>query len=369
MKRPTRTVLIVLGAVVLFAIILIANRSRRPGGESVDTVRAKFGAIRSVVSAIGNLRARDQVNLQAQVMGIVEKLRVREGQWVDRGEVLLELDRRSYEANLVLARSRFTQARLSHVRVESLHARKLIAPEQYEASLAALEMTEAQLAQAQDQFDKTTIRAPISGTVVQVNIKEGEAVMIGTMNNPGTVMMVIADMSVMQALVEVDETDVVEMAVGHPADVEVDALPDRRFPGRVTRLGYMPVQNLLTAASQQGTDFEVEVTLDSSAPSLRPGMSVHAEVLTAELDSVLVIPIQAVGRRETKGHDGETVFLVKDGRAVLTPVRTGRSSATEIEIIEGLSPGDEVISGPYRVLSKLKDGAHVVAHAAVDTAK
>ncbi|MBM3315786.1 efflux RND transporter periplasmic adaptor subunit, partial [candidate division WOR-3 bacterium] len=289
MKKRTRTVLIVLGVVVLFVVIAVANRSRKAGGDAVDTTRAKYGSIRSEVTATGELRAQDQVNIQAQVMGIVERLRVSEGQWVNRGDLLLELDRRSYEANLVLARSRSTQARLSHARVESLYGRGLVAAETYEASQAARDMAEAQLSQAQDQFDKTSIRAPISGTVVQLNIKEGEAVMIGTMNYAGTVLMVLADMSRMQALIDVDETDVVNCELGQLAEVEVDALTGDVFPARVTRIGFMPVQSLLSTATQQGTDFEVELTLDTATAALRPGMSVHSTIVTAELDSVLVV--------------------------------------------------------------------------------
>jgi HlyD family secretion protein len=191
--------------------------------------------------------------------------------------------------------------------------------------------------------------------------------MIGTMNYSGTVLMVIADMSRMLALVNVDETDVVNCAQGQPADVEVDALPDVRFPARVTHIGYMPAQNLLSATTQQGIEFEVELSLDSTGPALRPGMSVHAAIVTAELDSVLVVTVQALGRREIKGKETETVFLVRDGKAVVTPVRTGRTSETDAEVIEGLSAGDEVITGPYRVLSRLKDGAPVTAHLVADS--
>lgn len=362
MKHRRQVIIFILGIAALFAVILLLNRSSRSAGESVDTVRVGYGSIRSEVTATGKLRAQHQVNIQSQVMGTVERLHVAEGEWVNRGDLLLELDRRSFEANLQLAQARFTQVQLQHARMESLYARGLVAAESFEASLAALQMAKAQLDQAQDQLEKTSIRAPISGTVVQLNIRVGEAVMIGTMNYAGTVLMVLADMSQMQALVRVDETDIVNCALGQAAEIEVDALPDVRFPARVTRLGYMPAQNLLATATQQGTDFEVELTLDSSSTRLRPGMSVHATIVTAELDSVLVVPIQAVGRREIKGRETETVFLVKDGKATMQPISTGRSSATHFEVTTGLSPGDEVIIGPYRVLTKLKEGCRISAH-------
>jgi len=300
------------------------------------------------------------------VMGVVDKLPVKEGEWVNRGQLLLELDRKSYEANMLLAKARLEQARQSYVRVESLYATKLGASEQYEASRAAYEMARAQYDQAADQYDKTVIRAPISGTVAQLNIEEGEAVMIGTMNYSGTVLMVLADMSRMQALIDVDEADVVSVSLGQPAEVFVDALPDTSFAGHVTNIAYMPTQNVLSA-TQQTTTFEVEVTLDSTAPTLRPGMNVRAEITTAELDSVLVIPVQAAGRREIKGKETETVFLIKDGKAVLTPIRTGKTSDTEIEVVEGLEPDDEVVTGPYKKLSKLEDGRRVTGKQAKDS--
>lgn len=365
MKKRTRTWLIIVGIAVVVGLVVVANLKRKPAGEDVETAAVGYGAIKSVVSATGELRARSQVNLQAQVMGVVDRLLVEEGDWVDRGKVLLELDRKSYEANLVLARSRFTQARLSHARVESLYAAKLVSAEAWEGSRAVFEAAEAQFTQAQDQYDKTVIRAPISGTVVKVSIKEGETVIIGTMNNIGTVLMVIADMSQMQAILDVDETDVVDLSLDQPAAVEVDALPDRKLPGRVTRIGWMPSTDLLgTASATQGTVFEVEVTLDSAGAELRPGMGVQADITTASLDSVLVLPISAVGRRKFKGEERQTVFTVEDGKAVLRAVETGKSSDVDIEITSGLKAGETVITGPYKALTKLKEGRRVNAEPA-----
>jgi len=367
MKKRTRTVIIVAAAAVLLGIIVVANlKSKTGGGEEVETQKVKYGSILSKVSATGALRAKAQVNLQAQVMGVVDKLPVKEGDWVHAGDVLLELDRKSYEANLLLASARFDQAQASHTRVESLYSAKLIASEAYEASRAGLDMARAQLDQARDQYDKTVIRAPISGMVTQLNIEEGEAVMIGTMNYSGTVLMVLADMSRMQALIDVDEADVVSVAAGQSTSVYVDALPDTSFPGHVTRIAYMPTQNVLSA-TQQSTTFEVEVTLDTTAPALRPGMNVRAEITTAKLDSVLVIPVQASGRRDVKGKETETVFVVKAGKAVLTPIRTGKTSETEIEVTDGLKPGDEVVTGPYKMLSKLTEGQRVTGKPAKDS--
>jgi HlyD family secretion protein len=367
MKKRSKALIIIAAVVVVLALIIVANlKSKSSSGEEVESQKVKYGSIMSKVSATGALRARAQVNLQAQVMGAVDQLPVKEGDIVSKGDVLLELDRKSYEANLVLARARFVQAEQSHVRVESLRAQKLVSAEQFEASKAVYDMAKAQYDQAQDQYDKTTIRAPISGTIAQLNIKQGEAAMIGTMNYSGTVLAVLADMSHMQALVDVDEADVVSVALGQTATVYVDALPDTSFSGHVTHIAYMPTQNVLSA-TQQTTTFEVEVTLDSTAQALRPGMNGRAEITTAEVDSVLVIPVQAAGRREVKGKDTETVFTIKDGKAVLTPIRTGKASETEIEVTDGLKLGDEIITGPYKKLSKLTDGHRVTGKPAKDS--
>ncbi len=366
MKKPVRAILITAGIILLLVLFIIINRSRSSSGIECETQKCRHGSILAKVSATGTLRAVAQVNLQAQVMGVVKRLRVHEGEWVHRGDTLLELDRQSYEAQLVLARAQFTQTKLRHARIESLYQRGLIAPEQFEASRAAYESAEAQFLQAQDQFNKTVICAPIDGIVSRLNIKEGETVVIGTMNAPGTVLMVIADLSRMQALVEVDETDVVQIAAGQEVLITIDALPDTTLTGRVTRVGYMPVQKVLSG-TESGTNFEVEVTLDSTIPALRPGMTVHAEIVTARLDSVLVVPLAAVGRRKVKGKETETVFIVQDGRAVLVPIRTGKSSDTEVEVISGLNPGDEVVIGPYKVLSKLTAGTRLKPVASTGT--
>ncbi len=358
MNQRVRTILLLAAATVLFLLIVFLNLRRSPPGEQVITEKAKYGSLVSLVSATGTLRAQTQVNLQAQVMGTVDQLLIQEGDWVNKGDLLLKLDQKSYQAQLLQTRSRFEQALASFNRIESLYAKQLVSAEQYEAAKTACEAAQAQYDQAKDQLDKTVLRAPISGTVVKLNVKEGETVILGTMNNPGTVIMVLADMSRMEAWVNVDETDIVSLAAGQKARVKVDALPETSFTGTVTRIGYMPTQTLLSS-EVTGTEFEVVINLDSSAAVLRPGMSVSADITTASLDSVLVIPLQAVGRRPLEGKEQETVFIVQNGRAVLRPIKTGRSSDTEVQILEGLAEGDMVITGPYKVLSKLKEGTRV----------
>jgi HlyD family secretion protein len=364
MKKKRRTTLIVLGVIVLLAIIIILNLSARKSGDEVTTSIAKYGSIVSKVSATGNLKALYQVNLQSQVMGTVDKLYVQEGDRVKKGDLLCLLDRKSYTADLMQAKAQFEQAEAVLGRNESLYARKLIAQEQYESVKTAYEAAKSQYEQSQDRYNKTSIVAPISGIVAQVNIEEGETVIIGTMNNQGTVLMVVADLSQMLAIVDADETDMPSIKSGQQAKVSIDAIPDSTFEGVVTRVGYMPVENNLSSVAtgtSTGTDFEVEIKILSTDSEMKPGMTTSADIITAEKESVLVVPIQSIGRRTIKGVETQAVFVVEKGVAKLIPVKTGSASDTEIEILDGIKAGAQVISGPYKILAKLKDGAKVNA--------
>lgn len=358
MRKKKRTFFIIFGAILFLVLIVGLNLMTKKEGSEVTGAIAGYGSIVSKVSATGSLKAKAQVNLQAQVMARVEKLFVSEGDFVKKGDLLCLLDPKLYEAELILAKARFERAQAVFSRQETLYQKALIAQEQFEATKTEYEVSKAQYEQAQDRFSKTKIIAPISGTVVKLNIEEGETVIIGTMNNPGTVMMVIADLSKMLAIVDVDETEVGALKAGLEAKVNIDALPDTVFIGQVSRVGYMPKQSQVSGL-EQSTDFEVEIDLLETAPELRPGMSVSCEIITAQKESVLVVPIQAVGRRKVKGKETQTLFVVENGIAKLTPVKTGSTSETEIEILEGIKEGTTVISGPYKVLSKLKDGARV----------
>ncbi|MEO0093326.1 MAG: efflux RND transporter periplasmic adaptor subunit [candidate division WOR-3 bacterium] len=356
--KKSKTIIIVIGVIIILGVIISLNLITSKPGEEVIVTAAKFGSILAKISATGELKAALQVNLQAQAMGTVDKLYVQEGDVVKKGQLLCQLDRKSYEADMLSAKARYEQAKAVYARNETLYARNLIAQEQFESYKMQYEVAKAQYEQAQDRLAKTKITAPISGTVVKVNIEEGETVIIGTMNNPGTVMMVIADLSQMLAIVKVDETDIPSIKLGQKAEITIDALPDTVFEGIVTKIGYMPVQNILQT-TETGTDFEVEVKLTKTNATLKPGMTVSADIITAEKESVLVVPIQAVGKRKVKGIETQALFVVEKGVAKLKPVKTGSASETEIEIIEGIKPGDKVISGPYKVLAKLKDGVKV----------
>ncbi len=352
---------IILGVVLLIVIIIVLNLTTKEQGVAVETEIAVLGSITSKVSGDGQLKAEAQVNIQAQTMGIVEKLFVQEGDAVSKGQILCMLDQKSSRANLDLVRATYEQVEKSFARTETLYAGCLISEQDYETAQSVYIQAKARYEQAQDSYDKTMITSPIKGKVTQLNIEEGEAVMIGTMNNLGTILMVIADLSQMKGIIDIDETEVPSVRQGAQSIVRVEAFPESTFIGKVTKVGYMPKQNMATALTDQTTDFEVEIALDQTAPSLRPGMTINAEIITSEKDSILTIPIQSAGRRKFKGEETQTVFVVEKGIAKLKPIKTGISNESDMEILEGVNVGETIITGPYKTLSKLKDGYKVKA--------
>jgi len=349
-----KKIFLLIGLVVFIFLIIFLNLGKKEEGKEVEVSRVKYGKIISKVTGDGELKAKIQVNIQSQVMGRVEKIFVKEGSQVKKGDLLCLLERKSYEANLNLQKARYEQAKNSFVRIDSLYKKQLVSDEEYERAKTEYEVAKANYEDALDKYEKTEIRSPISGTVVKLNIEEGETVIIGTMNNPGTVMMVIADLSAMLAVIEVSERDVVDVKVGNPAKITLDALPDTFFMGKVVRVGYVPITQ--ATATEKITNFEIEIELADTGALLRPGMSVHCEIITAEKDSVLVVPIAAVGRKRIGDKEVDACFVIENGRAKLRPVKVGSYGDFEAEIMEGLKEGEEVITGPYSVLAKLKEG-------------
>jgi HlyD family secretion protein len=244
--------------------------------------------------------------------------------------------------------------------------------------------------------------SPIDGLVTRRNIEEGETAVVGTMNNAGTVLLTIADLSVIETEIEVDETDIPFIHVGQPVKVTIDALPDQTFPGKVTEVGNSPIQ--VTAGQQRATSFKVVVTIDGEVPNVRPGFTCTAVVTTATRQKAIAVPIQAMTLREVvvdeKGQmvpaetpapgatgaaasrrpigpaalkpgqerkELEGVFIVRDGRAAFVPVKTGIAGEKYFEVLEGLKMGDEVITGPFASVRSLRDGAEVKATTATPT--
>ena len=424
MTSKKRTILIVIGAVVLLAIIVIANLSSSTGNiQSVQAEKVKKGEIVSEVTATGNVQARTTVKVSADVSAKITDLPVEEGDLVKKGDVLVRLDPTRYqaavgqaEASLASAKAAEKRAEASLLEAEQTHRRnkemfegKLISEETYiqiqtnwEVAKANLESAQyntkqqkAVLEEVRDNFAKTTITSPIDGTVVSLNAEVGEIVMIGTMNNAGTVIMTVADLNTIEVEVEVDETDVARVKVGQESKLSVDAFPDTTFKGVVVEVGNAAQSS--GASTDQVTNFLVKILLTDVVPGIKPGMTATADITTAKQKDILYVPIQAVVMRPEKvdtldkapakepetgviaaevAKDGmpatgknepkelEGVFKIVDGSAKFIAVKTGIADQQNIEIKEGLAFDEQIISGSYKILRTLEDGAKVKIEAA-----
>ena len=407
MKTGTKIVLAVggLAVVALGAAWVVRNQSR--GGVEVEVGKVSRREIVSTVLANGKVQPLRKVDISANIAGQIVNLAVREGESVEKGDFLLQIDQvqyrastRSSEANLEsllhdrdAAQANLEQARYDYDKARQSFEDQLIpetdlqhARSSFEAAQANLsaaqgrvEQARASLEGARDSLDKTTIRAPLSGVVTALPVHEGEVAVIGTMNNPGTVLMTISDLSEMDADLAVDETDVPRLAVGQTATLTIEAYPDGRFQGVVREVGSSPIRPGSDAATRTGTttteaiDFEVKVTVLDPPEGIRPGFSITAEIETARAAGVLVLPLQALVSREIPRDAGESasetepdrveegVYVLEEGRARFVAVETGLTGSLEIEAREGLSEGQEIIIGPFRALRELEDGKEVRA--------
>lgn len=406
-------VVIVLGSAAVISVI-----RGRDGGMEVRLEAVDRQDLVAIVTASGNIRARRAVDISADVMGRVIELNVEEGDDVAAGEILLRIDPSQLEAavsraqaGLSQARAQVAQANANFIRAErdfnrvlALRARDsiLVSPQQVEDAETTLKVNrsllqaaeygvsqaEAALEETQNQLSKTIIRAPISGKVTRLNVEEGETVVIGTMNNPGSLILTISDLSVVEAVVEVDETDIPDIVLGDSALVELDAFPNRQFTGRVTEIGnsaIVPPSTTAGTGQAAAIDFEVVITLDEPGVLLRPDLSATADIITAVREQVTSIPIIALTVRndegsgqtgdpgenedpgQNEGTEGPTVrsqrppevegvFVVREGVAHFTPVEIGITGQEYFEIISGVEPGDTVVAGPYQRIRELRDG-------------
>jgi HlyD family secretion protein len=400
-----KRILIVAGGLLVLAAVLVA--SLRAGGAKQGTrVYAEAVAqrdLQQVVKATGEIDPRVKVNISAHVIAKIEKLFVNEGDWIEKGKPFLMLEQnvfvadrdqwaaqlRSAEAAVRRQEVAVADAALKLQRAERLFAGGSFTTEQLEnAQLsersARLQLEEAEdlvsqdranLLRAQTDLGKTIIYAPISGQVIALTAKEGEVVVSGTMNNPASVIGTIADMSEVLAEVDVDETEIVQVKMGQRGVLKVDALPKRVYHGKVTEVGSSGYNR---PSQPDVTFFKVKLLLDDSDRQLRSGMSVRAEIATQAARGTLVVPIQAVVERPPQpaagtprggadaaatdaaatdaATDVKVVFAVAGGKARQRQVETGISDETRVQVLRGLAPGDQVVTGPYRSLRDLKDG-------------
>jgi len=433
-------------ALGLGIIVGVAVYESRKDLVAVQTGKAQKQDLAAVVSASGEIKPKTYVNIGANGFGKIIALPVKEGERVKKGQLLAQLENvqpsadvnatqaslqaaetdsiaadaalRTSLADLNRARSDANHAKLDWERCQGLFKDALIAKQEYDTKKAAWESADAGLAQAEarvaqakaqkDSFDKhitqnranltrvadvlekTTYVAPFDGIVTNLPVRQGETVVMGIQNAPGSTLMTIADMSVITSEVQVDETDIVNVKLGQAAEVTIDAIPRKIFHGIVTEIGNNAIvrstvvaTSQSTATSQEAKDFKVVVTLQDPPVDLRPGLSTTAKITTATRSQALTIPIQALTVRNQgdlepknggKGSvqaasapvdtskqkaDIQGVFVIRHKKAEFVPVDTGISGTTDIEITKGLQEGDEVITGSYKVLRTLKPGASI----------
>ncbi len=438
----SRTTILVAGAVVV-ALGAAAGGGyyffSKPTVLSVRTETVRTRDLEAVVSASGKIQPKRQVNISANTMGKVTRLAVEEGQRVKAGQFLLEIDPRSLagqlqrgEAGVAAAQSGLLQARTvveqaratlelarqQLKRTEELWKEGLTTRENLEkgqndvkvrqAELASREQEirtrdeqikqeQASLATTKYNLSQIIINAPMDGIVTRRNIEEGETAVVGTMNNAGTVLLTIADMSVIEAEVEVDETDIPTVSLGQEAKVTIDAVPDRTFRGKVTEIGNSPIQAATGTTGQKATNFKVVVTITEPVPDVRPGFTCTAEIVTNRRVNAVAVPIQSMTVREmlfdasgqlihepppvrkrqkpgaatdqvpsqAEPQPGQTrketegVFVLNDGKAVFTPVKVGIAGERYFEVLSGLKAADAVVTGPFASVRQLADGETV----------
>jgi HlyD family secretion protein len=435
MKRRKKLLIGAAIVVVLGGIAWANFGLRRDTAISVTAEKIERHDLEAIVSASGKIRAKKTVNISAETMGKIVNLTVLEGERVKRGQLLLEIDPRNLvsavqnrEASLAAARAQLDQTRsqIENSRVllkqaqdtlrrqDDMWRNGLIPRETYERAQNDVKMREtdllmseqsvrtqeqrikveeANVSSARYDLNKVRMESPIDGLVTKRNIEEGETAVVGTMNNAGTVLLTIADMSVIETEIEVDETDIPFVNVGQPAKIEIDAFPDKTFVGHVTEVGNSPIAATgQTAATGRATNFKVIVQIDGPVPDVRPGFTCTATITTATRQKALGVPIQSMAVRElvvdaegnlvpaeTPARGGtppkpaapaelkagqtrkevEGVFLVRDARAVFTPVKTGIAGEKYFEVLDGLEEGDQVITGPFASVRVLKEAEAV----------
>jgi HlyD family secretion protein len=395
-KKKQRTLLFIAIIAVIALVIILNLQANREKAIKVTVEPVKKQDLTSVISASGEIKPKKNINISALVAGRIVKIGVKEGQLVKAGDFLLQLDPTYYEAQvdrirasinqyqaeLIKAEAQYRREKNFYERQKQLYESELISKDQLEGARVQFEVAQAtlqslnyQIKQAEanlksmlDDLKKTTYVSPIDGMVTSLRVEEGEVAIVGTMNNPGTVLLTIADLSIMEVQVEVDETDVVNVKIGQPARIKVDAFPDQIFEGQVTEIGSSALDRS-SIGSRESRNFKVVITLKDSEHQLKPGLSASADIIVAERKEVLAIPIAALVIREAvqakdktspetslKKEEQEGVFLVEHRRARFQPVQKGIMGGMMVEIISGLNEGQEIVTGPYSALRDLKDG-------------
>ena len=443
---------VAIGAGIVLGVGLIAGIAVFQSNRNVVTVqtgKVQRQDLATVVSASGEIKPKTYVNVGANAFGKITHLYVKEGDHVRKGQLLAQLENvqssadvnanqasfeaartdaiaadaalKTAQADLLRAQADYDRNKLDWERAQSLFQDGLISKSDFDSRKnawatadAGLTQAQARVAQAKAQKDsaerhvtqaeatlthytdllqKTTYPAPFDGVVTNLPVREGETVVIGIQNAQGSTLMTIADMSVITAEVKVDETDIVNVKLGQPAEVTIDAIPNRIFHGAVSEIGDNAIvrssgvsTSQQTTASEEAKDFKVVVTLQDPPAGLRPGLSTTAKITTATRSNALSVPIQAltlrtreqmeqqnnppgsvhaaapaadVASKNKKKDEVQGVFVIREKKATFVPITTGITGTTDMEVLDGLKEGDEVITGSYKVLRTLRPGSSV----------
>ena len=444
-----KKILIIGGIILLVVIVVVATVIKSKQGDiTVQTGKVVRSNIASIVTASGEIKPKTFVNVGANAMGRLVSLPVKEGDRVKKGQLVAQLEniqpeadlnatragldaaqadaaaadaaQRTAQADLARAQADFDQKTLDWQRGQDLFKSQLIPKQDYDGRKAAYEASASNLEQAKirivqskaqsesaqrhikqnaatlthasDVLAKTTYVAPYDGIVTNLPVRQGEMVVMGIQNSPGSTIMTISDMSIVTAEVKVDETDIVNVKLGQSAEVTIDALPKQKFKGTVTEIGDNAIlrstgvsTSQSTGGSQEARDFKVVVTLTDPPPTLRPGLSTTAKITTATRDNAVTIPIQALTirqRGDLKDKDakkssnvqaaspeqaksdkeelqGVFIYRANQKKVEFVPVETGITGTTDIEVSKGLNEGDQIVTGSYKVLRTLRNGAKV----------
>lgn len=449
--KPWKKALIGAGILVAVAIVIgVTVRQSSKNLVTVQTGKVQRQELASIVSASGEIRPKTYVNIGANAYGKITHLYVKEGDQVKKGQLLVQLENvqssadvnaneaalqaaqtdavasdagmKNSEADLQRAQADYDRNKLDWERAQSLYKDGLIAKSDFDSRKnawatadAGLVQAQARLAQAKaqkesadrhvtqaratltrvtDVLQKASYSAPYDGVVTNLPVREGESVVVGIQNQVGSTLMTIADMSVITAEVKVDETDIVNVHLGQPAEITIDAIPKKMFHGTVSEIGDNAIvrssgvsTSQQTTASEEAKDFKVVVTLTDPPADLRPGLSTTAKITTAKRSNALAIPIQAltlrtkqqieaqnnppgsvhaatpagkeVASNKKKEDELQGVFVIRNKKAFFVPVTTGVTGSSDVEVLDGLKEGDEVITGSYKVLRSLRPGSSV----------
>src|SRR5713101_987860 len=384
-------VLVGAGALVLIvAIVAISAAARRDRGQEVRFETTGRRDLVAAVTASGKIQPKKKVDVSADITGRITRIAVREGDLVKQGQFLIQIDPTIYEANLQQAAATMASAQAASVqakanqdqseralrRTKELHAQS----PNLNAAQHQVEQARAAMQSARDNLRKTTLIAPMTGRVTRLAVEEGEVAVPSTFSKDIGLLLTVSDLSVIQAKVKVDDTDVVRVHLSDSVEVSIDAFPDTVFIGRVTKVSNSSVRDATSTATGQNdraVDYEVEITLDKPPSDIRPDLSATARIVTDTRKQALSIPIIALTVRENKSgatdarpadtatarkkKETEGVFVVKDGIASFRPVKVGIAGDEYFEVTDGLKVGETIVAGPYQAIRDLKEGARVRA--------